>query len=40
MRVYRLAKGRYALTVLDGSGARTFGERWNSPGTAMIYGIM
>ncbi|AUB81758.1 RES family NAD+ phosphorylase [Candidatus Thiodictyon syntrophicum] len=37
MRVYRLVKERYAASALDGSGARTFGGRWNSPGTAVIY---
>lgn len=37
MLVYRLVKERYVPTALDGSGARTFGGRWNSPGTAMIY---
>ena len=37
MLVYRLVKARYAASALDGSGARTFGGCWNSPGTALIY---
>ena len=37
MQVYRLVKARYAASALDGSGAKTFGGRWNSPGTAVIY---
>ena len=35
MRVWRLALGRYM--ELDGEGARLYGGRWNSPGTAMVY---
>ncbi len=37
MRVYRLVKARYAASALDGGGAKTFGGRWNSPGTAVLY---
>ena len=37
MRAYRLAKACYADTALDGSGAKTFGGRWNSKGVAMVY---
>ena len=37
MRVYRLVKARYAARALDGSGAKTYGGRWNSPGTALVY---
>jgi RES domain-containing protein len=37
MRVYRLVKERWAATALDGSGAKAFGGRWNSPGTAILY---
>jgi RES domain-containing protein len=33
--VWRLALGRYP--ELDGEGARVYGGRWNSPGTAMVY---
>jgi RES domain-containing protein len=35
MKVWRLA-GR-DRTDLDGEGARLYGGRWNSPGTALIY---
>lgn len=35
MLVWRLALGRYK--ELDGEGARLYGGRWNSPGTAMVY---
>lgn len=35
MLVWRLALGRYP--ALDGEGARLYGGRWNSPGTAMVY---
>jgi RES domain-containing protein len=35
MRLWRLAKAIYPQ--LDGEGARLFGGRWNSAGTAMIY---
>jgi RES domain-containing protein len=37
MLAYRLAKERWAATALDGSGAKAFGGRWNSPGTAVLY---
>jgi RES domain-containing protein len=35
MRLWRLAKAIYPQ--LDGEGARLFGGRWNSPGSAMVY---
>jgi RES domain-containing protein len=35
MKVWRLA--RRDRTDLDGEGARLYGGRWNSPGTAVIY---
>lgn len=35
MLVWRLALGRYKQ--LDGEGARLYGGRWNSAGTAMVY---
>ena len=35
MRVWRLALGRYR--EIDGEGARLYGGRWNSPGTAVVY---
>ena len=37
MLAYRLVKERWAAAALDGSGAKAFGGRWNSPGTAMLY---
>jgi RES domain-containing protein len=35
MRVWRVAREVYPL--LDGEGARRWGGRWNSPGTAIVY---
>lgn len=37
IKVWRLAKHRYAASAFDGEGARLFGARWNSPGTAVAY---
>lgn len=37
MLAYRLVKERWAATALDGSGAKAYGGRWNSPGTAILY---
>lgn len=37
MLVYRLVKERWAGSALDGSGAKAYGGRWNSPGTAILY---
>jgi RES domain-containing protein len=34
---WRIAKKRHAGSAFDGEGARRFGGRWNSPGTAVIY---
>jgi RES domain-containing protein len=34
---WRITKHKYAKTAFDGEGARLYGGRWNSPGTAMIY---
>ena len=34
---WRIVKTRYAATAFDGSGARRFGGRWNSPGTGVVY---
>jgi RES domain-containing protein len=36
MNVYRIAKTLY-INDLSGSGARTFGGRWNHKGVSMIY---
>ena len=35
--VSRLVKARYAATAFDGEGARVYGGRWSSPGTAVVY---
>jgi RES domain-containing protein len=35
--VSRLVKTRHAATAFDGEGARVFGGRWSSPGTAVVY---
>jgi len=37
MLAYRLIKERWAGSALDGSGAKAYGGRWNSPGTALLY---
>jgi len=34
---WRLVKTRYASAAFDGEGARLYGGRWNSPGTAAAY---
>lgn len=34
---WRLVKTRYASAAFDGEGARLYGGRWNSPGTAVAY---
>ena len=36
MRVYRIARKRH-LNDLTGTGAKTFGGRWNHRGTVMLY---
>lgn len=36
-RAWRIVKAKYAAAAFDGEGARLYGGRWNSPGTAMIY---
>lgn len=37
MKVWRLAKARYAAAAFDGEGARLYGGRWNSVGTRVAY---
>lgn len=37
MNFWRLSKERWAGSAFDGEGARRFGGRWNSPGTAVVY---
>jgi RES domain-containing protein len=34
---WRIVKKRYAAAAFDGEGARQYGGRWNSPGTAVVY---
>jgi RES domain-containing protein len=35
--VWRITKHKHARTALNGSGARKYGGRWNSPGIAIVY---
>ena len=37
MICYRITRIKYADQPLSGEGARRFGGRWNSPGTAVVY---
>src|SRR5579872_5215074 len=34
---WRITKRKHAKTAFNGSGARKYGGRWNSPGTAIVY---
>ena len=34
---WRITKRKHAKTAFNGSGARRYGGRWNSPGTAIVY---
>jgi RES domain-containing protein len=34
---WRIVKAAFATRAFDGEGARRFGGRWNSRGTAMVY---
>jgi len=34
---WRIAKRKHARAAFTGEGARLFGGRWNSPGTAVVY---
>lgn len=34
---WRIVKKRHAATAFDGEGARLYGGRWSSPGTAVVY---
>ena len=38
MQVWRLVKTKYAHSAFTGDGARLHGGRWNSVGTAAVYG--
>ena len=37
LSAWRVVSARHAATALDGEGARLFGGRWNSRGTAVVY---
>jgi RES domain-containing protein len=37
LSAWRITKQKHAKSALSGEGARIYGGRWNSPGTAMIY---
>ena len=34
---WRITKRKYAGQAFDGAGARKYGGRWNSPGSAVVY---
>lgn len=36
-RAWRIVKASRAASAFDGEGARLYGGRWNSPGTAAVY---
>ena len=35
--LYRIVKEKRAAQAMDGQGAKTYGGRWNHPGTSMVY---
>ena len=37
LTAWRITKSQYAGQAFDGAGARKYGGRWNSPGTAVVY---
>jgi len=37
IRTWRITKRKHLETAFTGSGARKYGGRWNSPGTAIVY---
>ena len=37
LTAWRIVKERHAASAFDGEGARLYGGRWNSPGTALVY---
>lgn len=37
IRAWRLVKSGYAASAFDGEGARSYGGRWNRPGTRVAY---
>ena len=37
IRAWRITQAKHAATAFTGGGAKDFGGRWNSPGTAIVY---
>lgn len=37
IRAWRITKAKHAATAFTGGGAKTYGGRWSSPGTAVVY---
>jgi RES domain-containing protein len=37
VKAYRITKAKHSGTAFDGDGAKKYGGRWNSVGTAMVY---
>jgi RES domain-containing protein len=37
IRAWRITKAKHAATAFTGGGAKAYGGRWNSPGTAAVY---
>ncbi len=37
IHAWRITKAKHAATAFTGGGAKAFGGRWNSPGTALVY---
>ena len=37
LRVWRICNAKWATTAFDGQGAKTYGGRWNSVGTSVVY---